>query len=234
MMQLPGFPPWNSTRPSTLSFYFTTSTRKARSKDPQQMRPSEFLPQHSTQNQSITSPSIQQYCAMLTSHPTRELAPFDGNPEIDVTDWLSTFERAFSVHRHAMLGTPEQILTAKASHLRSKLAEPAFGRITHELSRYHANAQDYHSLVTVMKRLYVNSASSELARSTLARMYQQPEESIATFSNRLSKCIDRSYPTQTSTQRETRKLEEFTVRILPSLRLGLYRVPLTEFNFVIF
>ena len=80
-----------------------------------------------------------------------------------------------------------------------------------------------------MKRLYVNSASSELARSTLARMYQQSEESIAAFSNRLSKCIDRSYPTQTSAQRETRKLEEFTVRILPSLRLSLYRTPLTTF-----
>ena len=94
---------------------------------------------------------------MLASRPTRELAPFDGNPEIDVIDWLSSFERAFSVHRHATLGTPDQILAAKANHLKSKLAEPAFSRILHELSRYHANAQDYHSLVTVMKRLYVNS-----------------------------------------------------------------------------
>ena len=159
---------------------------------------------------------------MLVSRPSRELAPFDGNPETDVIEWLTAFDKAFCVHRHATIGTPDQILTAKANHLYSKLAEPAYSRILNELKRYHANARDYHSIVTVMKRLYVNAASSDLARSDLARMYQLPDESVAAFSNRLSKCVDRAYPTDPNDQREKRKLEEFAVRILPVLRVTLY------------
>ena len=178
---------------------------------------------------SLKSKTKFKFCAMLTSRPSRELAPFDGNPETDVIEWLTAFDKAFGVHRHAMQGTPDQILTAKANHLHSKITEPAYSRILHELERYHANARDYHSIVTVMKRLYVNAASADLARSDLARMYQLSDESVAAFSNRLSKCVDRAYPTDPNDQREKRKLEEFTVRILPTLRLKLYSMTYTSF-----
>ena len=166
---------------------------------------------------------------MLTSRPSRELAPFDGNPETDVIEWLTAFDKAFCVHRHAMSGTPDQILTAKANHLHSKLTEPAYSRILNELKRYNANARDYHSLITVMKRLYVNAASSDLARSDLARMYQLPDESVAAFSNRLSKCVDRAYPNDSNDQREKRKLEEFAVRLLPVIRVTLYSTTYSTF-----
>ena len=177
----------------------------------------------------MTSPMKSKFCLMLASRPSRELAPFDGNPETDVIEWLTAFDKAFCVHRHATIGTPDQILTAKANHLYSKLAEPAYSRILNELKRYHANARDYHSIVTVMKRLYVNAASSDLARSDLARMYQLPDESVAAFSNRLSKCVDRAYPTDPTDQREKRKLEEFAVRILPVLRVTLYAANYSTF-----
>ena len=131
---------------------------------------------------------------MISSSTRKELQPFSGQPNEDLLDWIEQFEKMFNVHRLSHTSDPNQRQKAKAHLLRSLLGEPAHSRVMTELKFYTADEDDYDYLITGLKTLYHNAATAKVARADLARIKQEPGESLASFACHLSKIIDRAFP----------------------------------------
>ena len=132
---------------------------------------------------------------MLKTSNLSQLEPFSGTDiNVDLTQWLEKFNNMYNVRYPIPKCDPAQLPVLKGHHLRIYLAEPALTLVTYEASTDPEGPLNYNSLVRAMKRLYINDVTIQLARSELLNMKQQPNESIAVFSNRFSRCIERAYP----------------------------------------
>ena len=133
----------------------------------------------------------RKFCAMLSSKTLEPLPMFNGSPHIDINQWLQRFEQLYDVKFCNATGPPDKLLVLKGNHLRMHLAEPAYSRVLLEARNdpSKAPAASYETLVRAMKKIYINPVTINLARSELRKMEQQPNETVATFSNRFSQCI---------------------------------------------
>ena len=71
------------------------------------------------------SSQSRQFCAMLQHRTDEPLSQFDGNPRIDLNQWLQRFEQIYNVKFCRANGPPDKLDVLKGHHLRMHLAEPA-------------------------------------------------------------------------------------------------------------
>ena len=169
---------------------------------------------HSEQEQSKEE-SSNPLVAMIRSNPAGELPDFTGETGQDLNDWLDKFERTFNLGRYGCDNDVNQRNQAKAYLLQAKLAEPAHSRVKMEVNTHHLDYNNFEHLKVALQSLYLNTATSRVALADLSKIRQGNNESVASFANRLSRCIERAYPGQKPKFLEAKKLEEFQVRLMP-------------------
>ena len=163
---------------------------------------------HSEQEQQKEETS-NPLVAMIHSNPAGELPDFTGEIGHDLNDWLDKFERTLNLGKYGGSNDINLRNQAKAHLLQAKLAEPAHSRVKMEINTHHLDYSNFEHLKLALQSLYLNTATSRVALADLSKIHQGPDESVASYANRLSKCIERAYPGQKPKFIEDKKLEEF-------------------------
>ena len=181
-----------------------------------------ITPVYSEQEQLQKDGTSNPFVAMINSNPAEELPDFTGEIGHDLNDWMEKFERTFNLGKYGNNNDINLRNQAKAHLLQAKLAEPAHSRVKMEIATHHLDYNNFEHLKLALQTLYLNTATSRVALADLSKIHQRTDESVASYANRLSKCIDRAYPGQKPKFLEAKKLEEFQLRLLPQLQVKIF------------
>ena len=89
-----------------------------------------------------------------------------------------------------------------------------------------SHKDSYETFNSAMKKLYINQATVQLARTELAELRQKPNESVSDFTARFCHYIKRAYPVDASDPDRLlqRMSEEFLLRLLSPFRLAVLKL----------